>query len=104
MAHTGKNSREEEDEVASFQLEPASKRRRSIFSNVTIEKYMEMPQLLPTPQAMTLQNTTKGGNTSGEEDSWGHFIDVVEEEEKVVRHSRILSRGTSFDPTSGFTL
>lgn len=27
-----------------------------------------------------------------EEDVWGQFVDVTEEEEKIIRHSRILSR------------
>ena len=34
------------------------------------------------------------GNDGG--DDWGHFVDVEEEEQKIVRHSRILSRGSSF--------
>lgn len=31
-----------------------------------------------------------------EEDAWGHFVDLAEEEEKIIRRSRILSRGSSF--------
>lgn len=73
-------------------LELSSKRRRQIFSNMTAERYIE-----PLPTIMALP-TTISARQGEEEDSWGHFIDVVEEEEKVVRHSRILSRGSSFDP------
>lgn len=29
-----------------------------------------------------------------EEDAWGQFVDVTEEEEKIIRHSRILSRAS----------
>jgi hypothetical protein len=30
-------------------------------------------------------------NHAKEEDAWGQFVDVMEEEEKIIRHSRVLS-------------
>lgn len=36
-----------------------------------------------------------------ESESWGHFVDVAEEEEKIVQRSKILSRGSSFASSFG---
>ena len=65
-------------------LDPFSMERK-IFSSVAANRYISSSMV----------------ETEGE--TWGHFVDVDEEEEKIVRHSRILSRGSSFGSNFGYS-
>lgn len=66
----------------SLSMQPSAK-RRSIFSSVPANQYMS------------------SSNVEADGETWGHFVDVDEEEQKIVRHSRILSRGSSFASSFG---
>lgn len=70
----------EESFSTNKQQQPITKRRRVLSVSTTMNQYGNTPSL----------TRDEGG------DDWGHFVDVEEEEQKIVRHSRILSRGSSF--------
>jgi hypothetical protein len=60
------------------------------------ESFSTRPPLTKRRRVLSVSTTEDQHWDIGASEDWGHFVDVEEEEEKIVRHSRILSRGSSF--------
>mmetsp|Transcript_14579 Transcript_14579/g.26411 ORF Transcript_14579/g.26411 Transcript_14579/m.26411 type:complete len:161 (-) Transcript_14579:48-530(-) len=60
------------------------------------ESFSTRPPITKRRRVLSVSATEDQDCDIGASEDWGHFVDVEEEEEKIVRHSRILSRGSSF--------
>lgn len=60
------------------------------------ESFSTRPPITKRRRVLSVSTTEDQHCDIGASEDWGHFVDVEEEEEKIVRHSRILSRGSSF--------